>query len=143
VSATTRPRIAGVRRSRLAIVPIGAMFIGAVSLALFVLPMRTWTNQRSLVGEKNEQYAAFEDINDALQDEVDVLKTPEGMQEAIRSQLGYLLPSEKRVPMLARPVAPTNLPDRWPYTVVTNILQVRTAQAIRNSSVQILNPLQP
>ena len=123
--------------------PVGALFIGAVSLALFVIPMRTWTSQRSAVAEKNEQFAAFEDINDSLQDEVDVLKTPQGMQEAIRSQLGYLLPSEKRVPMLDMPSATADLPDRWPYTVVTNILQVRSTQAIGNSGVEILNPLQP
>ncbi len=123
--------------------PVGALFIGAVSLALFVIPTRTWTSQRSAVAEKNEQFAAFEDINDSLQDEVDVLKTPQGMQEAIRSQLGYLLPSEKRVPMLEMPRATADLPDQWPYTVVTNILQVRSAQAILNSDIEILDPLQP
>ena len=69
--------------------------------------------------------------------------TPEGAQEAIRSSLGYLLPSEKRVPMLDMPRATANLPDTWPYTVVANILQVRSAQAIRNSGVEILNPLKP
>ncbi len=143
MSTTTERRLAGGRRSRFAVVPVGAMFIGAVSLALFVIPMRTWTSQRSALAEKNEQFAAFEDINDSLQDDVDVLKTPQGMQEAIRSQLGYLLPSEKRVPMLDMPSATADLPDRWPYTVVTNILQVRTAQAIRNNGVEILNPLQP
>ena len=123
--------------------PVGVFFIGAVLLALFVIPMRTWTQQRAGVAEKSQQFAAFEDINDALQEEVDVLETPEGAQEAIRSSLGYLLPSEKRVPMLDMPRATANLPDRWPYTVVANILQVRSAQAIRNSEVEILNPLQP
>ena len=56
--------------------PVGALFICAVLLALFVIPMRTWTNQRDSVAEKSQQFAAFEDINDALQDVVDVLKTP-------------------------------------------------------------------
>jgi hypothetical protein len=41
------------------------------------------------------------------------------------------------------PRATATLPDKWPYTVVVNILQVRSAQAIRNSGVEILNPLQP
>jgi hypothetical protein len=123
--------------------PVGIFFISAVLLALFVIPMRTWTQQRASVSEKNQQFAAFEDINDALQEEVDVLKTPEGAQEAIRSSLGYLSPGEIRVPMLDIPSATANLPDKWPYTVVANILQVRTAQAIRNGNVEILNPLQP
>lgn len=102
--------------------------------------MDTTANQR---GRKSQQFAAFEDINDALQEEVDVLKTPEGAQEAIRSSLGYLSPGELRVPMLDMPRASATLPDKWPYTVVVNILQVRSAQAIRNSGVEILNPLQP
>jgi hypothetical protein len=123
--------------------PVGVFFIGAVLLALFVIPMRTWTQQRTSVAEKSQQFAAFEDINDALQEEVDVLKTPEGAQEAIRSSLGYLSPGELRVPMLDMPRANATLPDKWPYTVVVNILQVRSAQAIRNSGVEILNPLQP
>ncbi|MDA2968587.1 MAG: hypothetical protein O2792_01965 [Actinomycetota bacterium] len=143
MSTTTEPRLTGTRRSKFAIMPVGALFICAVLLALFVIPMRTWLNQRDSVAEKSQQFAAFEDINDALQDEVDVLKTPEGAQEAIRSSLGYLSPGELRVPMLEMPRATANLPDKWPYTVVTNILQVRSAQAIRNSSVEILNPLQP
>lgn len=105
--------------------------------------MQTWNEQRSTIASKAEQFAAFEDINDALQDEVDVLKTPEGIQVAIRSQLGYLLASEKRVPMLDVPNAAASLPTSWPYSVVTNILQVRIAQAMRNSGVEILNPLQP
>ncbi len=143
MNTTAEPRLTGSRRSKFAIMPVGALFICAVLLALFVIPMRTWTKQRDTVAEKSKQFAAFEDINDALQDEVDVLKTPQGAQEAIRSQLGYLLPSEKRIPMLDMPRATANLPNRWPYTVVTNILQVRTSQAIRNSEVEILNPLQP
>jgi len=143
VNTAANHRAIGARRGRFALLPVGAVFVAAVSLALFVIPMRTWTKQRSMMGEKNEQFAAFEDINDDLQDEVETLKTTEGMQEAIRSQLGYLLPSEKRVPMLDMPAASAELPDRWPYTIVTNILQVRVAQVIRNSSVEIMNPLQP
>jgi hypothetical protein len=143
VSTITERRFSGARRNRFAITSVGVVFVGAVSLAFFVIPMRTWTEQRSSIASKSEQFAAFEDINDALQDEVDVLKTPEGIQEAIRSQLGYLLASEKRVPMLDVPNAAANLPTEWPYSVVTNILQVRIAQAVRNSGVEILNPLQP
>ncbi len=123
--------------------PVGIFFVGAVLLALFVIPMRTWTQQRASVAEKSQQFAAFEDINDALQDEVDVLKTTEGTREAIRTSLGYLSLGELRVPMLDMPRATATLPDKWPYTVVFNILQVRTAQTIRNNGIDFLNPLQP
>ena len=131
------------RRIRFAIVPLGALFIGAFSIALFVIPMRTWTKQRTTIAQRNEQFLAYEDINDSVQDEVDALKTPLGAQEAIRSQLGYLLPTEKRVPLLDPPNVSSVLPNRWPYTLVTSILQIRSTQAVRNTGVGILDPLQP
>ena len=131
------------RRSRFAIVPLGSLFIGAFSLALFVIPMRTWTKQRTTIAQRNEQFLAYEDINDSAQDEVDALKTPLGAQEAIRSQLGYLLPTEKRVPLLDPSNVSSVLPNRWPYTLVTSILLIRSTQAERNTGVGILDPLQP
>ena len=60
-----------------------------------------------------------------LQDEVDGLRDPVGVRQAIREQLGYLLPNERRVPMLASPEAPVTLPDRWPYTLVAGIVTLR------------------
>ena len=105
--------------------------------------MRTWTKQRTTVAQRNEQFLAYEDINDSVQDEIDALKTPQGAQEAIRSQLGYLLPTEMRVPLLDPPNVSSVLPNRWPYTLVTNILQIRSTQAVRNTGVGILDPLQP
>ena len=138
-SIRTKPRIG----ARYAIIPLGTLVVGAFVLALFVIPIRTWTNQRTVVAQRNEQFAAYEDINDVLQEEVDVLRTPQGTQEAIRSQLGYLLPSESRVPLLATPNAILTLPDRWPYSLVSRILQIRSAQAAYNSGIGILDPLQP
>ena len=138
-SIRTKSRIG----ARYAIIPLGTLVVGAFVLALFVIPIRTWTNQRTVVAQRNEQFAAYEDINDVLQEEVDVLRTPQGTQEAIRSQLGYLLPSESRVPLLATPNAILTLPDRWPYSLVSRILQIRSAQAAYNSGIGILDPLQP
>ena len=138
-SIRTKSRIG----ARYAIIPLGSLVVGAFVLALFVIPIRTWTNQRTVVAQRNEQFAAYEDINDVLQEEVDVLRTPQGTQEAIRSQLGYLLPSESRVPLLATPNAILTLPDRWPYSLVSRILQIRSAQAAYNSGLGILDPLQP
>ena len=91
-----------VARARRWSVPLIAAGLVAILLTLLVLPLRTWFAQRDLLGEREAQYALFEDINDALQDEVDSLQTPTGLQQAIRSQLGYLLPNERRVPLLVR-----------------------------------------
>ena len=136
-------RVSRKNRSRFAIVPLGTLFIGAVLVALSFHPLRTWNKQRTLVAQRTAQLAAYEDINASLQEEVDNLKTPEGTKEAVRSQLGYLSPSEKRVPLLDSPSASITLPDRWPYSLVNNILKIKTEEANRDKSVEILDTLQP
>ncbi|NBS00091.1 MAG: hypothetical protein EBT42_06955 [Actinobacteria bacterium] len=136
-------RVSRKSRSRFAIVPLGTLFIGAVLVALSFIPLRTWNKQRTLVAQRTAQLAAYEDINASLQEEVDNLKTPQGAKEAVRSQLGYLSPSEKRVPLLDSPSASITLPDRWPYSLVSNILKIKTEEATRDKSVGILDTLQP
>jgi hypothetical protein len=134
-----------VARARRWSVPLIAAGLVAILLTLLVLPLRTWFSQRDLLGEREAQYALFEDINDALQDEVDSLQTPTGLQQAIRSQLGYLLPNERRVPLLAQPDAPITLPDRWPHTLIAGILDVRRDAFARVEAGDIdgFDPLQP
>ena len=136
-------RVSRKSRSRFAIVPLGTLFIGAVLVALSFIPLRTWNKQRTLVAQRTAQLAAYEDINASLQEEVDNLKTPQGAKEAVRSQLGYLSPSEKRVPLLDSPSASITLPDRWPYSLISNILKIKTEEATRDKSVGILDTLQP
>lgn len=133
------------RSLRLAAIPLGVIAIVAMMLALFVLPVRTWVNQRQLLSARQTEYAAYEDTIEALQDQVSYLKTDAGLQEAIRTQLGYLHPNEKRIPMMDLPAMSTALPEQWPYTVISNILLVRTLDtAQRAAAGQItLDPLMP
>ena len=133
------------RSLRLAAIPIGVIAILALVVALFILPVRTWFNQRDLLSQRSTEYAGFEDTNEALQDQVTYLKTDAGLQEAIRSQLGYLHPNERRVPMIDLPAMSTVLPERWPYNVVTNILLVRSLDAVKHATdgLIVLEPLKP
>ena len=143
LGADPSARVSRDSRRRFAIVPLGTLFIGAVLVALSFLPLRTWNKQRTLVAQRTAQLAAYEDINASLQEEVDNLKTPEGAKEAVRSQLGYLSPSEKRVPLLDSPSASIKLPDRWTYSIVNNILKIKTEETNLNKSIEILDTLQP
>lgn len=133
------------RSLRLAAIPLGVIAIVAMMLALFVLPVRTWVNQRQLLDARQTEYAAYEDTIEALQDQVSYLKTDAGLQEAIRTQLGYLYPNEKRIPMMDLPAMSTALPQQWPYTVISNILLVRTLDTAKRAAAgQIsLDPLMP
>ena len=143
LGADSSTRVSRKRRSRFALVPLGTLVVGAILTALLFLPLRTWNKQRTLVAQRSAQLAAYEDINASLQEEVDNLKTPQGAAEAVRSQLGYLSPSEKRVPLLDSPLASAKLPDRWPYSLVNNILKIKAKEATRDKSVGILDTLQP
>jgi cell division protein FtsB len=133
------------RSLRLAAIPIGVLAILALVVALFILPVRTWFHQRDLLSQRRTEYAGFEDTNEALQDQVTYLKTDAGLQEAIRTQLGYLHPNERRIPMIDLPAMSTVLPERWPYSVVSNILLVRSLDAVQHATDGLiaLDPLKP
>ncbi len=117
----------------------------ALTVTFLVMPIRTWMNQRDLLDMRSTKYGVYEEVNDALQDEIDALSAPEGVRQAIRSQLGYLLPNERRIPLLAQPEAPITLPDRWPYDVVAGIVSVRESQniGVEQGNLDTFNPLRP
>ena len=125
--------------------PIVVIGVIALIVTFFVVPVRTWTSQRDLLDSRSTQYGVYEEVNDALQDEVDALTAPEGVRQAIRSQLGYLLPNERRIPLLALPEAPVTLPDRWPYNVVVGIVNLREMQnvGVEQGNLDTFNPLRP
>ncbi|MFM7047054.1 MAG: FtsB family cell division protein [Actinomycetota bacterium] len=125
--------------------PIALLAVVGITITFLVVPVRTWLSQRDLLDSRTSQYSAYEEVNDALQDEIDALKTPEGVRQAIRSQLGYLLPDERRVPLLELPNAPVTLPGRWPYTLVAGIVELRDEQrsAIERGGLDTFDPARP
>jgi hypothetical protein len=139
VSTVAVPR----SRTRYALPALGLVIVLGFVMALFVMPARSWIAQRQALASARERFAVYEDVNAALQDEVSELRSTQGTRDAIRSQLGYLLPNEKRVPLLDAPAASVELPARWPYSIVAGILSVRGERARANGTVQPLGPLQP
>lgn len=90
--------------------PVGMIMLFALVASLFVFPVRTWLHQRNLLAERQAEYAAYEDIVENLQDQVNYLQSPAGLRDAIRTQLGYLAPDEKRVPLDGGPGTVGDLP---------------------------------
>ncbi len=125
--------------------PIAIIVIIGLTITFFIVPVRTWLSQQDLLDTRTRQYGAYEEVNDALQDEVDALSVPEGVRQAIRSQLGYLLPDERRIPLLAQPDAPVTLPARWPYTLVAGIVGLRETQqvGVGNGNLDLYDPTRP
>jgi hypothetical protein len=133
------------RRLRLATRPVGMVMLFALVASLFVFPVRTWLHQRNLLAERQAEYAAYEDIVENLQDQVNYLQSPTGLRDAIRTQLGFLAPDEKRVPLMEAPELSATFPERWPYTIVSTMMLVRTLQATEDAARNqiTLSPLLP
>jgi len=120
---------------------VGLVIIGLLGLSLFVLPLRDYFQQRNAIAQKTRDFELLADATEALQIEVARLKTPAGIRAAAREQLGYVYPGEERMTFVPMPALPTDLPERWPYTVVINILNVRAVQSASGSGA--LAPLAP
>ena len=104
-----------------------ATVVVAGGTSLFFFPLMDFVTQRSAIAEKNTEFSALADANEQLQTEVNALQTPEGIRNAARAQLGYVLPGEQRLTLAPMPTLPTDLPPTWPYTLITDILTVRNA----------------
>ncbi len=120
---------------------VGLFIIGLLGLSLFVLPLRDYFQQRDAIAQKGRDFELLADATEALQNEVDRLKTPAGIRAAAREQLGYVYPGEERMAFVPMPALPTDLPDRWPYTLVTKIIEIRSTGT--NSGSRALAPLAP
>jgi len=101
--------------------------IGTMAAAVFVLPVGTWREQDEDLVQRQEQLDALVNVNGQLKAEVDRLQTDDGIREAAREEIGYVQIGEQRRTVLPAPLLPTELPDGWPYNVVTQIFDARTA----------------
>jgi cell division protein FtsB len=126
----TRPiridrRITKQRRSTALLMLIAIAIAGALAAALFVLPVQTYFGQDARLEQRRDQLAQLEQVNDDLRVEVERLRTDDGVREAARVELGMVEEGERRQSILALPDVPTDLPDGWPYSLVSGIAEVR------------------
>ncbi len=126
----TRPivrerRILTARRSGVLLTIVGLGIAGALASALFLLPVRTWFEQDDRIEQRADQVTELEAVVADLRSEVDRLRTTDGIREAAREELGYVEVGEIRESVLDYPDLPTDLPDGWPYSLVTEIMELR------------------
>ena len=126
----TRPihierRITKQRRSTALLVLVAVAIAGALAAALYVLPVQTYFGQNERLDQRRDQLAQLEQVNDDLRSEVDRLRTDDGVREAARVELGMVEAGERRQSVLALPDVPTDLPDGWPYSLVSGIAELR------------------
>lgn len=127
----TRPiarekRIAPDRRPAILFGLAALVIAGAIAAALFLLPVRTWFEQDEQLVARQAQLDELESVNADLQAEVDRLLTDDGIREAAREEIGLIERSEVRISVLGLPPLPTDLPDGWPYSPITRIIELRS-----------------
>lgn len=115
---------------RLLVAVVAVVIVGALMAALFVLPVKSWFRQRDDLAERQRELAVLTAANAQLAAEVNYLKTPDGIKEAARAEIGFGEHGEKRVTVMPAPNAPITLPAGWPYDGVTEIVAVRQQEAI-------------
>lgn len=113
---------------------IGALVvIGSFANSFLVLPVQSWFGQRTEIEDRQQELDALRAATDRLQQEVDRLNTPDGVEDAAREELGYVMVGEDRRTVVGTPQAPLDLPRGWPYEVVDQIVAVRQAEsAVQN-----------
>lgn len=107
----------------------GTFIIVAILAAVLVLPVRAWFRQRDELADRRRELAAMNQAVADLQAENDRLRTPEGVKDAARQDLGMIEEGEKVIAMLPAPVS-EQMPAGWPYSLVGQILATRRATII-------------
>ncbi len=120
---------------------VGTAFAVAAMLTFIVIPVQDYRTQSKALAAKTSEFEALADANEQLQEEVNALSTPEGIRNAARTLLGYVLPGERRLSLTKMPALPTDLPQTWPYTMVSDIVRVRAEVAAASDNA--LSPLAP
>lgn len=107
------------------------LVIGSFANSFLVLPVKSWFGQRTEFEDRSAELDALQEATDRLQTEVDRLNTPEGVEDAARDELGFVMVGEDRRTVVGQASAPLDLPWGWPYDLVEQIVQVRTVEADR------------
>lgn len=95
--------------------------------ALVILPIQTWMDQDTDLQQRQAELDELERVNGQLAGEVERLQTDDGIREAAREEIGFVEAGDERSTILPMPLLPRDLPDGWPYNVVTGIFAARTA----------------
>ncbi len=117
------------RRPKVALIAgaFALLVIGTIAAAVFILPIQTWMDQDDDLAQRQAQLDELRKVNSEQAAEVARLQTEDGIREAAKQEIGYVEPGQDRYSLLPLPTLPRQLPDGWPYNVVSQILDARLA----------------
>jgi cell division protein FtsB len=139
----TRPvakdkRLVKGRVKRLVFALVAMVIAAALAASLFVLPVKSWLQQRDDLARKQNQLAVLSNANAQLAADVSRLNTPDGIKEAARQEVGMVGFGEQRISVLSTPNAPVTLPTGWPYDAISQIVAVRAASIVAPAAPEVV-----
>ena len=117
------------RGKRLVFALVALVIAAALAASLFVLPVKSWLQQRDDLARKQHELAVLGNANAQLAGDVNRLQTADGIKEAARQEVGYIGVGEQRISVMTTPNAPLTLPTGWPYDAIVQIIAVRASAA--------------
>jgi cell division protein FtsB len=84
-------------------------------LVVGVFPTKTYLQQRSDTTESEQRLQVLQDQNDAYEQRLEELQTPEAIERVARESYNLVEPGEEAYSVLPAPLPPLNLPDVWPF----------------------------
>lgn len=117
------------KRGRLVVAIFSVVIALAIGAALFVLPVKSWFQQRDQLATRTGELETLNAANDQLQSEVERLQTDDGIREAARAEIDFVEAGEERLTVLPPASSATVLPTGWPYNLISTIVSLRQAEA--------------
>lgn len=115
-----------VRGRQRSLVWMSGLVIGlALAAAFFVLPVKSYLRQRDDIDRLSAQLQVVADANARLRAGNERLRTPEGIKEAARTEIGYVESGEIRISLQQQPNAPLTLPAGFHFDAVAQVIAVR------------------
>jgi cell division protein FtsB len=92
--------------------------------ALFIVPTKSYLNQRKQYNENVRKLEAVQAANARLDNQIEALQTDAEVERIARARYNLVRNGDQIVAVLPAP-APNPLPNEWPYTLLQDIVTIR------------------
>lgn len=92
--------------------------------ALFIVPTKSYLNQRTQYNENLRKLEAVQAANARLDSQIEALQTDAEVERIARARYNLVRNGDQIIAVLPAP-APNPLPNEWPYTLLQDIVTIR------------------
>jgi hypothetical protein len=94
---------------------VGGGAVLCAVLAVAVFPTSTFLDQRADTAEVEQRLAVLRAQNEAYEERIERLRTPEEVERLAREQYNLVRPGEEAYAVLPAPLPELDLPALWPF----------------------------